>query len=94
MSLDLTGEGRAVEAAQADRAFDRLIRLAGLSAETRRRSTMAEREPSIGALTPGELAFGYRERRAPRAGVARHPGAAGYVKYQPMANEALTTPRE
>jgi hypothetical protein len=42
MSLDLTGEGRRVEAAQADRAFDRLIRLAGLSARPEGRSTMAE----------------------------------------------------
>jgi SAM-dependent methyltransferase len=42
MSLDLRGQRRDAKATQADRAFDRLIRLAGLAAETRRRNKMGE----------------------------------------------------
>jgi ubiquinone/menaquinone biosynthesis C-methylase UbiE len=42
MSLDLRGAGRDAVATDADRAFVRLIGLAGLAAETRRRNEMAE----------------------------------------------------
>jgi ubiquinone/menaquinone biosynthesis C-methylase UbiE len=42
MSLDLRGQGRDGAAAEADPALDRLIGLAGLASETRRRNQMAE----------------------------------------------------